>query len=484
MLRILFVASELYPLVKTGGLADVAGALTPALRRLGVDVRLLTPGYPAVLGALADAPSPAEIAFLPGGHRGTLRLGEAPNGVPLYALEAAPLFGRPGNPYLGPDGRDWPDNPLRFAALARAAAALARGADPGWRPDIVHGQDWQCGLVPAYLALEGGARPKTITTIHNIAYQGIFPASLTAELQLPAAAFSINGFEYWGSIGFLKAGLYYADRITTVSPTYAQEIREAPGGAGLEGLLAARRDSLAGILNGVDYAVWEPRTDGMLPERYDAERLHLKAIDKAALEREFGLESGADAPLFVVVSRLTGQKGLDLVLAVVDRLVAAGARLAVLGAGDPALEDGFRAAARRYPGRVAARIGYDEGLAHRMQGGGDAILVPSRSEPCGLTQLYGLRYGTLPAVRRTGGLADTVIDADVDAEGGTGFVFDAATPDALAGAIARASAAFRDGRRWRALQRRAMAQDFSWERSARDYAELYRSVAARRSEGS
>jgi starch synthase len=475
MLRVLFVASELFPLVKTGGLADVAGALTPALRQLGVDLRLLVPGYPAVLGALAGAPAAAEIRFLPGGHRGLVRLGEAPNRVPLYALEAAPLFGRPGNPYIGPDGRDWPDNAVRFAALARAAAALARGADPRWRPDVVHGHDWQCGLVPAYLALEGGARPATITTIHNIAYQGVFPAALTADLQLPAAAFAIEGFEYWGAIGFLKAGLYYADRLTTVSPTYAREIEVPPGGAGLEGLLATRRDDLVGILNGVDYAVWDPRHDPALPERYDAERPAGKAANKAALQQELGLHPDAAAPLFVVVSRLTDQKGLDLVLLALDRLIAAGGQLALLGSGDPGLEASFQAAARRHPGRVAVTTGYDEALAHRLQGGGDAILVPSRAEPCGLTQLYGLRYGTLPVVRRTGGLADTVIDAT--AADGTGFVFEAATPDALAGAIGRAAAAFDDKPRWRALQHRAMAQDFSWERSARDYLGLYRSLA-------
>jgi starch synthase len=341
----------------------------------------------------------------------------------------------------------------------------------------VHGNDWQAGLVPAYLTLEGGVRPATVTTIHNIAFQGVFPARFMADLQLPSAAFSIDGFEYWGQIGFLKAGIYYADRITTVSPTYAREIQVPPGGFGLEGLLAARSTALTGILNGVDYAVWDPRVDAVLPRRYGAEDLDGgKVVNKAALQRELGLAPDAAVPLLIVISRLTPQKGLDLVLAAVDRLVAAGAQLAVLGTGDPPLEDGFRVAARAHSGRVATTIGYDEELAHRLQGGGDVILVPSRFEPCGLTQMYGLRYGTLPLVRRTGGLADTVVDCDADSDRGTGFVFDDARPDALADAIGRARAVFADRPRWRGVQRRAMAQDFSWENSARRYAELYRSL--------
>jgi starch synthase len=470
--RILFVASELYPYVKTGGLADVCGVLPAALRALGFDVRVLVPGYPAMLVA-SDA------------LYGELRRGTTAAGVPLYVLDRPALYDRPGNPYLGPDGRDWPDNHLRFAALCRAAACFHDPLDDagdGWTPDIVHGHDWQAGLTPAYLAW-GAGQPdaRTVMTIHNLAFQGLFPAAVLGELGLPPESYAIDGVEYWGKVGFLKAGLFYADRLTTVSPTYAQQIQTPDEGMGLDGLLRTRTGDLVGILNGVDEAEWNPATDPRIAQRYDADRLDGKAANKAALQAEFGLEARPDAPLFVVVSRLTAQKGLDLVLASLPHLLARGGQLAVLGSGDAELEDGYRAAAAADPGRIGVRFGYDEDLSHRLQGGGDVILVPSRFEPCGLTQMYGLRYGTLPLVRRTGGLADSVTDATpqaLAAGAATGFVFDAAAAWALNAALDRAFDLYPNRDAWRRVQRRAMAQDVGWTSSARRYAALYADLFA------
>jgi starch synthase len=467
--HILFVASEVYPYVKTGGLADVCGVLPAALRALGFDVRVLVPGYPAMLVA-------SEARY------GELRRGTTPAGVPLYVLDRPALYDRPGSPYLGPDGLDWPDNHLRFAALCRAAACFRDPFDDGWTPDIIHGHDWQAGLTPAYLAW-GGGHPdvRTVMTIHNLAFQGLFPATVLGEVGLPPASYAIAGVEYWGKVGFLKAGLFYADRLTTVSPTYAQQIQTPEEGMGLDGLLRSRTGDLVGILNGVDEAEWDPATDPRLAARYDSDRLDAKAANKAALQAELGLDARPDAPLFVVVSRLTAQKGLDLVLSSLEHLLTRGGQLAVLGSGDAALEAGYRAAAAANSGRVAVRFGYDEDLSHRLQGGGDIILVPSRFEPCGLTQMYGLRYGTLPLVRRTGGLADTVTDATpqaLAADTATGFVFDAAANWALNAALDRAFDLYPNRDAWQRVQRRAMAQDVGWTGSARRYAALYEDLLA------
>jgi starch synthase len=466
--KVLFVTPEALPFVKTGGLGDVAAALPAALTALGVDVRLLIPGYPAVLDGLAGARPVAELAGLPGQVAGArLLAGTTAAGLPVYAIDCAALYGRPGNPYLGPDGTDWPDNYRRFGALGRVAADWPV---PGWRPNIVHGNDWQSGLAPAYLALAGGDRPATLFTIHNLAFQGLFPSRVMGELALPPASFSVQGVEYYGQVGFLKAGLWYADKLTTVSPTYAEEIQSEPLGFGLQGLLHGRAGDLVGILNGVDTAAWDPATDAHLPVRYSAERLDLKPAAKQALRRALGLGE-TPGPLAVAVTRLTEQKGMDLVLAALPALLARGGQLAVLGTGDAALETAFADAARRAPRQVAVRLDYDEPLSHQLQGGGDIVLVPSRFEPCGLTQMYGLRYGTLPLVRRTGGLADTVRDGE------TGFVFEAATPDAFADAWRRAADAFADRPLWRRMQDRAMRVDVSWKASAERYLRLYRSLA-------
>lgn len=484
-MRILYVTPEIFPLLKTGGLADVSGALPAALRAAGEDVRLLLPGHPAVLAGLGELTEvQGNLAGLPGldaagGAR--IRLGTAPDGVPAYVLDAPSLFNRPGNPYLGPDGKDWPDNALRFAALSWAAACFVghgAGADPLWRPDVIHGHDWQTGLAPAYLALRRDrfAAAASVLTIHNIAYQGQFDAALLGWLGLPAAAYHPDGLEYYGGLGFLKAGCRYADRLTTVSPSYANEIQTDEQGMGLQGLLTHRADALTGILNGVDGQVWDPATDSHLPARYDADDIAGKATCKAALQQEMGLMVESGAPLACVISRLTWHKGLDLVLAAADRWVGWGGQLAVLGTGEPGLEEGFRQLARRHPGRIAVHIGYDEGLSHRVQAGADVIFVPSRSEPCGLTQLYGLKYGALPLVRRTGGLADTIIDANAAAlaDGvATGFQFVNANEQELVWAMRRAVGLYRRPDVWAALRRRAMTRDFGWSGPAAAYQTLY-----------
>jgi len=478
-LPVLSVASELYPLVKTGGLADVAGALPVALAAEGVAMRSLLPGYPRVLAALQGARPVLELGWMFGGPA-RLLAAEA-HGLDLLVLDAPHLYDRPGTPYAGPDG-DWADNPQRFAALAQAAARLGFGELPGFQPAVVHAHDWQAGLAPAYLHYWAGGRrrPGTVMTVHNLAFQGQCDVSLLAELGLPPEALSIHGVEYYQSIGFLKAGLKLADRITTVSPSYAAEIRTEAGGMGLAGLLRDRAGAMAGILNGIDTAVWNPADDPALAAPFSAATLDARAANRAALRAALGLADDPRAPVLGIVSRLSWQKGMDAVLAALPTLLSLGMRLAVLGAGDRYLEAGFRAAAEAHPGQVGLFLGYDEALAHRIQAGCDALLVPSRFEPCGLTQLCALRYGALPVVARSGGLADTVVDANemALAEGwGTGFVFNEASAEALQGALGRVATLWQDQDAWRRLQRNAMGSDVSWTRPARHYAALYRDVA-------
>ncbi len=477
-MRVLSVTSELFPLIKTGGLADVAGALPAALAAEGVAMRTLLPGYRSVLAKLGGPTEVARFAELMGGP--ARLLAEGPD---LLLLDAPHLYDRPGNPYLGPDGKDWPDNAQRYAALAWVARELAFDLLPDWQPDVVHGHDWQGALAMVYLALAERARPATVLTIHNIAFQGIFPASLLTELRLPAAAFTMAGLEYYGQIGFLKGGLAYADRITTVSPTYAEEIMTPEFGMGLEGVLQMRAQDLVGIINGIDPAIWNPAKDEHLTAPYDSRKLAARGQNKAALQARFDLAVAPDAPLFCVVSRLTTQKGMDLLLAALPELTAGGGQLALLGAGDAELEAGFTAAMTSYPGQVGAVIGYDEGLSHLLQGGSDAILIPSRFEPCGLTQLYGLRYGCLPVVARVGGLADTVVDANdaALADGvATGLQFAPVTLAALRAVLARAMRLYRDRPAWQQMQQRAMSRQFDWTRPAKLYAALYRDAIERR----
>ncbi len=475
-MQVLSVASEIFPLVKTGGLADVAGALPGALQALGIEVHSLLPGYPAVLQALGRAaPVWSEPAYF--GGPATILAAEA-GPLRLFVLDAPHLFDRPGNPYAGPDGRDWAD-PQRFAALAYAGALLGRGAAAGFSPAIVHAHDWQSGLTPAYLALGGAPRPATVMTVHNLAFQGQVPASLLAELRLPAHAYTPDGLEYYGAIGMLKAGLRYADRLTTVSPTYAAEICTKQGGMSLDGLLRARADRLTGILNGIDTTVWNPQTDRALPAPFSAADPGPRRASKAAVQRRFGLRQGADALLIGVVSRLSHQKGLDILLACLPELRAHGASLAVLGSGEAGLQDGLARAAAAAPGEVGFLAGYDEDLAHLMQAGCDAILVPSRFEPCGLTQLCALRYGALPVVSRVGGLADTVIDANaaaLSAGVATGLQFEPASEAGLVRALGRLAALWSDRQAWAATQANGMRADVGWREPARRYAAMYRDL--------
>ena len=479
-MRILHVAAECYPLVRTGGLGDVLGALPVASRNMGDDARLLLPGYPDVVSGLhIDAALP--LPGLPAHEEARLLRGHLPaTGLPLYVLDAPRRFARPGNPYLGPDGHDWPDNAERFGLLCRTAAALAGNEiDPGWLADVVHAHDWHAGLVPAYLR-QASVRIPSIFTIHNIAFQGLFPLERAAALGLPPALLQPDGLEFWQQISFMKAGIVYSDRVTTVSPGYAREIATPAFGCGLEGVIAGRGRDVSGILNGVDDAVWNPESDPLIAARFDGDRIMARAANRAELFAELSLDP-TDGILFGAVSRLTDQKGLDLVLEALPSLLGERDALALLGSGDAALEQGFRAAAERYPGRVAAIIGYDDRLSHRLIAASDAVLVPSRFEPCGLTQLYALRYGAPPIVRRTGGLADTVSDATdlaLDDGSATGFVFDQATPEALIGAVERARALHRQPDRWRLLQASGMRRRFSWAEAAAAYRQLYASITA------
>ncbi len=478
-LRVLHVAAEVFPLVKTGGLADVVAALPVAQAEQGADVRLLLPGYPAVIESVQGARPVIDIGACFGALRVRLMLGRMPGtALPVYVIDAPYLYRRSGGPYQAADGDEWPDNLQRFALLGWVAAHLAADdADPAWVPDIVHAHDWHAAMACAFVAEHLPSRAASVFTVHNLAFQGLFPMHDWPLLGLASRLMSPAGLEYHGQLSFMKAGLKFADRITTVSPSYAREIATHEFGCGLDGVIRGRGAVVSGILNGIDDAVWNPATDPAIAQRYDAERLAGKAACKRALQAELGLHPDADALLLVVVSRLTAQKGMDLLLAALPELLPHGVQLAVQGTGDPALEAAFRMAEQAHPGRVQVHVGYDEARAHRMVAGADMIAVPSRFEPCGLTQLYGLRYGTLPLVRRVGGLADTVTDADETALGegrATGFAFDAATPRALLQAVARALVLWRNRGSWQALMQRGMAQSLSWRQPAQQYLELYR----------
>ncbi len=478
LLRVLSVASEIYPLIKTGGLADVAGALPVALADCGVAVKTLVPGYPDVLKAVPAAETLLEHRDFFGGP--ARLLGGTYQGLELLVLDAPHLFARPGNPYLGPDGKDWPDNAVRFAALSRMAADIGLGAIAPLVPDIVHAHDWQAALAPVFLHYHWGPRPGTVMTVHNLAYQGLFPYETLASIGLPPDSFNVHGMEYYGQVGYLKGGLQFADRITTVSPTYAREIQTDEHGMGLGGLLRERAAVLSGILNGIDISVWNPATDPDIAAHYSADALSQRAANKLALQQRFGLDPRPDAPLLGVISRLSPQKGLDLLLASLDTILSEGMQLALLGSGDKNLQDSYAAAAKAHPGRIGVVIGYDEALAHLIQAGSDALVVPSRFEPCGLTQLCALRYGAVPIVARVGGLEDTVRDA---AEGGaqaTGFKFAPVTVDGLSGALRRASITFHDKPAWQRLQHNGMTADVSWRNRASRYAELYHDILATR----
>jgi starch synthase len=483
-LKVLFATPECAPFVKTGGLGDVSAALPPMLARLGHDVRLLLPAYRGmqVDGKIQDTLAIAAQDQWPAAQ---LLQVDAGNGVPLLLLACPELYERAGSPYVGPDGADHHDNAYRFGFLSHVAARIGTSASPlpAWQADIVHANDWPLGMAPLYLALARTAQPHapvaaSVMTIHNILFQGYFPMQAADLLGVPWHWRGIEGVEFWGQLSMLKAGLQFADAITTVSPTYAREIQSEPAGVGLDGVLRSRADRLTGILNGIDTAVWNPAVDQLLPHRYDAASLQGKALDKAALQARCGLEQRADAMLFGVVSRLTPQKGIDLVLDALPALVAAGGQLAVLGLGEPALQQALLDAAGRHPAAVSVRVGFDETLAHLIEAGADCFLMPSRFEPCGLNQMYSQAYGTPPLVNATGGLADSVSDCR-DRVDGTGFVMRSADAAGFSDALQRAQGAFADPPRWQRIQRLGMERDFGWERSAARYLDVYAEAIAR-----
>ncbi len=486
-MRVLFASSEIYPLAKTGGLADVSAALPDALAELGVDVHLVMPGYPKAIASAANKSVEVDLEDFMGA--GPLRLisGRTPDTrLPVWLVDCPSLFERPGSLYQDDDGRDWPDNARRFAVFSHVTAELARGAlTADWQADLVHANDWHAGLVAAILAETSGKQVPTLLTLHNLAYQGLFPAEVFPQLDLPGKLFSSEGLEFYGKVSFLKAGILYSDRLTTVSPSYAEEIVTTECGCGLEGVLQRRAQDLVGILNGVDYRIWDPASDTHIPANFTARKIAGKRACKAAAQREFGLEIDPEIPLVFIMSRFTDQKMADVVAENLAEIAATGAQCVMLGDGDRHLEDEFDRAARRYPGQIAARVGYEEPLAHLLLAGGDILLHPARYEPCGLTQLYAMRYGTLPVVRSTGGLSDTVVDATesaIAAGSATGFAFRNIDASDMLNCLRRSLALYEQPLLWRKLQRQAMSQNFGWAESARRYLAVYASLVPQATE--
>ena len=493
-LRILFVTTEVTPFARTGGLGDVCGSLPTALTALGHDVRVLMPLYQS----LRDQQVPMtpvlidlEVPLVFGTRRARVWQGQLPSGaeasdsqspiVPVYFIEQDDYFARPR--LYGDANGDYPDNPLRFLFFARAALALPERL--AWFPHVVHCHDWHTGLIPAFLRFLPGLDPRmgearTIFTIHNLAYQGSFPAWVFGATGLPASLYQPSGVEFYGGMNFMKAGLVYADRVTTVSPTYADEICTPAGGFGLDGVLRERREVLSGIVNGADYTIWNPATDPQLAAPYTTTDLAGKVTDKLALLRTFGLPEDAKTPVLSMVTRVVDQKGVDIVADAMGRLLALNVRFVMVGSGEARYEQMFTDWARRAPERIGVRLGFSDAVAHQIQAGSDMLLLPSRYEPCGLTQLYALRYGTIPIVHGVGGLKDTVVPFVSSTGQGTGFVFEESTADALLGSVVRALSVYGEKATWSRLMQNAMRQDFSWDRSAARYVSLYRQVAPAR----
>jgi starch synthase len=483
-LKVLFATSEVAPLIKTGGLADVSGALPAALRAIGLDVRVLVPGYSQVISKLAEHEVLSTFdSLLLGFPAARLLSGKMPNGVPVLVLDCPSFYQRGGGPYQDTSGRDWVDNALRFGLLSKAAALLGSGTSPlNWHPDLVHCNDWQTGLTPAYLHFAQQAVPSVIS-IHNLAFQGIFPHSTLQQLNLPPSCFSVNGVEYHGNLSFLKAGLFYAEHITTVSPNYAKEIQLETVGSGMQGLLTARRNDLTGILNGIDMEEWDPASDKYLAKTYSSEDTSGKAANKQALQSKLGLNLDPDVPLLGVVSRFTHQKGLDLLLEIAPLLTELPVQLAMLGSGDEQMQNTALDLSQSYPGKIGTVIGFDEGLSHQIEAGADMFVMPSRFEPCGLNQMYSQRYGTPPIVHATGGLADSVVDCTVATlmrGKASGFVFSGITAESLFEAIRRAVELYQNKRKWKALCSICMRKDFSWKKSAEAYRKVYLKALAKK----
>lgn len=476
-MKVLHVCSELYPLLKTGGLADVMGALPFAQQEIGIDARVLLPAYPAIRNGIKNTTVIAEFDNF-AGHI-VIRYGEY-QGVGVYLIDAPHLYDREGNPYHDANYQDYGDNYKRFALLGWVGAELADWLDTWWKADVVHAHDWHAGLTSAYLAHKG--RPaKSVFTIHNLAYNGSFSYHHLFEIGLPESMFNVEGLELYGQISYLKAGLYYSDAVTAVSPTYAKEITTSEFSYGLDGLLQTLQSQgkLHGVLNGVDEKIWHPKQDRYISDHYKLKAMTGKKKNKEKLQQHFHLPVKKDALLFVMVTRLTEQKGVDLLIDSADEIVKLGGQLIILGSGSAQLEQGIEALSQQYPENIAVKIGYDEALSHLIIAGGDVILVPSRFEPCGLTQLYGLKYGTLPLVRATGGLADTVVNStseNIKARLATGFVFKEANADSLRQCIHNAFALWKKQRLWFSVRTVAMEQDFSWRVAALGYKKLYDSL--------
>jgi starch synthase len=487
-LRILFVTSEAFPLIKTGGLADVSGSLPAALQDINADVRILIPGYPAVLNKLANPRFLTTISNLPNVGAVNLIIGEMPETkVPVMAIESVGLYQRDGGPYVDATGKDWEDNPTRFGILSLVAAILSDEKSPlaDWVPDITHCNDWQTGLTPAFMHFMSARRTqmkqaKSVLSIHNLAFQGCYGAEWVGRLGLPADSYQINGVEYYGQLSFLKAGIFYADGLSTVSPNYAKEIQTEAYGFGMQGLLTARGKEIHGILNGLDTQEWNPATDPYLAKHYDVNNLDGKQAVKQALQNKLGLKVQAETPLLGVVSRLTYQKGLDMLLSCAEALIKEhNCQLALLGSGDTNFEQGYRELAKRFPNQVSVTIGYNEELSHQIMAGCDIFIMPSRFEPCGLNQMYGLRYGTPPIVTNTGGLADSVHDCNeinLKNKTATGFVMPKADPKALVSAIARALSFYQDESKWKSIKENGMRQNLDWTKSAKAYLTMYQAL--------
>lgn len=479
MIKVLSVASEIFPLAKTGGLADVVGSLPKALASVGVETVTLVPGYPEVMEKIDRARPLLQLSDVLG-ETATL-LGVSLDGLNLIVLDIPALYNRQGGLYVDDNGLDHHDNWKRFAALSLVGADIASTDRLGWTPDVVHVHDWQAALTPIYMRRIYKNDAPVVLTIHNLAFQGQFSADLLGALELPRDIYSIDGIEYFDDISFLKGGIQFADAITTVSPTYAREILTPESGMGMNGLLRSRYSDLHGIVNGIDTDIWNPATDPYLPQRYDVNSIHHRATNKQALMRRFGLQQ-TDGCIFASVSRMTWQKGLDVLVDCIDDIVAQGDSVVAIGRGDRDIEEAMCRAAERHPGHVAVEIGYDEDVAHLIFGGADALVQPSRFEPCGLTQLYALRYGCVPLVSRTGGLAETIIDANdaaLSAKVATGIHFHPADKENVTLALMHARQLFQKPKIWRQLQESGMNTDFSWRRSALQYDVLYRRLVHR-----
>lgn len=475
MSRILFATSEAAPLMKTGGLADISSSLPAALAATGEDIRIIMPAYTPALAKAGQLLRLAGLSMM--GHHITLLEGQMPDsGVKVWLVDAPTLFQRDGGPYVDPQGLDWQDNAERFTLFCRVVVEVAMGRlGLSWQPQVLHANDWQTGLAVALLHLET-RRPATVFSIHNLAYQGYFSRDDFLALQLPEALWTPASMEYYGQWVMIKGGLAHADRLTTVSPTYAQEITTPELGNGMDSLLRHRQDRLSGILNGIDTHAWDPSQDPLIEAKYDLDNLRGKALNKTALQRSFGLPTRKQ-PLLGLVSRFVEQKGIDLVLEAIPALLHTPLQLVMLGSGNKYYEQACLELARCYPEQVGVRIGYDEQLAHLIEAGSDLFLMPSRFEPCGLNQLYSLRYGTPPVVHKTGGLADTVVHTypETLANGtATGFVFEHPTAAGLHWAIGEALACMKKPKCWKPVQANGMRQDVSWQQSAAAYLEIYR----------